>query len=184
MSQDSAYDLEHFIADCRASLTRDPGPAGREQVRANLERLLANQDFLRRYCGDDQPVGVKVLYEDPKLGFQVLAHIYEKARASPPHDHGASWAIYGQATQYTDMTEWEREDDGRDPAHAKLKPVTTYRLNPGTAGIYQDGRIHSIAYPDNARFVRVTGTDLDKIDRIKVDLATGAVEHMQAQVAT
>ena len=26
-----------------------------------------------------------------------------------------SWAIYGQATLYTEMTEWEREDDGSDP---------------------------------------------------------------------
>ena len=28
-----AYDLDQFIADCRSTLARDPGPAGREQVR-------------------------------------------------------------------------------------------------------------------------------------------------------
>ncbi len=89
-----------------------------------------------------------MLYEDPELGFQILAHINDKARVSPPHDHGASWAIYGQATQYTDMIEWEREDDGADPKHAKLKPAKKYRLEPGHAGIYQDGKIHSIDYPD------------------------------------
>jgi hypothetical protein len=98
---------------------------------------------------------------------------------SPPHDHGKSWAIYGQATQYTDMTEWQREDDGSDPTHAKVKPVKKYRLNPGQAGIYQDGAIHSIDYPDRARFIRVTGTDLDKIDRIKIDPNTGAVAVMR-----
>jgi hypothetical protein len=179
-----AYDLTQFIADCRENLARDPGPAGREQVRANLERLLDNPDFIRAYCGDDQPRGVKVLYEDAKLGFQVLAHINDKAHKSPPHDHGASWAIYGQATQYTDMTEWAREDDGRDVKHAKLKPAKNYRLMPGHAGIYQDGAIHSIDYPDSARFVRVTGTDLEKIDRIKVDLATGVVEKIQARQAS
>ena len=107
-----AYDLDQFIADCQTTLARDPGPQGREQVRVNLETLLGNPDFIRAYCGDDQPRGLKVLYEDPKLGFQVLAHINDKARVSPPHDHGASWAIYGQATKYTDMIEWEREDDG------------------------------------------------------------------------
>jgi hypothetical protein len=57
--------------------------------------------------------------------------------------------------------------------------VKKYRLNPGQAGIYQDGAIHSIDYPDNARFVRVTGTDLDKIDRIKIDLKTGEVATMR-----
>lgn len=179
-----AYDLDQFIADCRVSLTRDPGPKGREEVRKNLERLLANKQFVEEYCGDRAARGLKVLYEDPKLGFQVLAHINDKARISPPHDHGASWAIYGQATKYTEMTEWAREDDGGDPKHAKLKPVKTYRLNPGMAGIYQDGAIHSIDYPDNARFVRVTGTNLDKIDRIRIDLKTGSVEQMYAQRAT
>ena len=83
-----AYDLDQFISDCRSALSRDPGPAGREQVRQNLERLLANKDFVEEYCGDGVPRGLKVLYEDPKLGFQILAHINDKARVSPPHDHG------------------------------------------------------------------------------------------------
>jgi predicted metal-dependent enzyme (double-stranded beta helix superfamily) len=179
-----AYGLDQFIADCKANLSGNPGPAGREQVRKDLERLLANPDFIRMYCGDDQPRGLKVLYEDPQLGFQVLAHINDKARISPPHDHGASWAIYGQATKYTDMTEWARDDDGHDPKHAKLKPIKKYRLNPGMAGIYQDGAIHSIDYPDYARFVRVTGTNLDKINRMRVDLSTGEVHQMTPQQAT
>ena len=179
-----AYDLDQFNADCKTTLARDPGPTGREQVRGNLEKLLGNPDFIRAYAGDDQPRGVKVLYEDPKLGFQALAHINEKAHASPPHDHGTSWAIYGQATKYTDMIEWAREDDGADPKHAKLKPVKKYRLTPGKAGIYQDGAIHSIDYPDYARFIRVTGADLGKINRIKVDLNTGAVEQIHARQAS
>jgi predicted metal-dependent enzyme (double-stranded beta helix superfamily) len=111
-----AYDLNQFIANCSDILARDPGPAGREQVRVNLERLLANKDFVEEYCGDAVPRGLKVLYEDPKLGFQILAHINDKARVSPPHDHGASWAIYGQATKYTDMIEWERETTGQTPS--------------------------------------------------------------------
>ncbi len=179
-----AYDLNQFIADCCSTLSRDPGPAGRELVRQNLERLLQNPEFIEKYCGDKAPRGLKVLYEDPRLGFQVLAHINDKARVSPPHDHGASWAIYGQATKYTDMTEWEREDDGKDPKRAKLRPVKKYRLMPGQAGIYQDGKIHSIDYPNYARFVRVTGTNLDKINRIKIDLKTGEVEQMTPQQAT
>ncbi|MCF8475467.1 MAG: hypothetical protein K9G60_00420 [Pseudolabrys sp.] len=178
------YEFDQFIADCRTSLTRDPGPAGREEVRGNLETLLANPHFIAGYCGDDQPRGLKLLYEDPELHFQVLAHINDKARVSPPHDHGESWAIYGQATKFTEMTEWEREDDGRDPQHARLKPVKKYKLTPGQAGIYQDGAIHSIDYPDYARFVRVTGTNLDKINRIKIDLKSGRVEQMTPQQAT
>jgi predicted metal-dependent enzyme (double-stranded beta helix superfamily) len=178
------YSLEQFIDDCRTTLARDPGPAGREQIRAKLQELLSNREFVERYCGDDAPQGLKVLYEDAQLGFQVLAHVNEKARVSPPHDHGESWAIYGQATQYTDMTEWERVDGGDDTARAELKPVKKYRLNPGEVGIYQDGAIHSIDYPAHSRFVRVTGTNLDRIPRVAFDLATGKVNRITAQRAT
>ena len=178
-----SYDLDQFVSDCRAILKRDPGPAGREEVRVRLERLLANPEFVQQYCGDQVPRGLKVLYEDPDLGFQVLAHINDKARVSPPHDHGASWAIYGQATHWTDMIEWDREDNGPD-GKAKLKPAKKYRLLPGHAGIYQDGKIHSIDYPDYARFIRVTGTNLDKIDRVRFDLASGKVHQMTPQQAT
>jgi predicted metal-dependent enzyme (double-stranded beta helix superfamily) len=178
------YALDQFISDCRDILTRDSSPKGREEVRVRLERLLSNQDFIREYCSDDVPRGLKVLYEDPKLGFQILAHINDKARVSPPHDHGESWAIYGQATKYTDMIEWDRVDDGKSLDHAELKVAKKYRLMPGHAGIYQDGMIHSIDYPDQARFVRVTGTNLDKIFRVRFDLKTGKVQRMTPQLAT
>src|SRR4030081_1154499 len=181
---DMAYDLDQFVSDCRATLKRDPGPKGREDVRVALERLLANKEVIEKYCGDQVPRGLKVLYEDPELKFQVLAHINDKARVSPPHDHGASWAIYGQAKLWTDITEWKREDDGKDAKHAKLAPEKKYRLEPGHAGIYQDGKIHSIDYPEKSRFVRVTGTNLDKIDRVRFDLKTGAVHRMTPQQAT
>ena len=179
-----AYQLDQFIADCRSIIERDPGPGGREQVRVKLKSLLSNPDFIEAHCGESTPRGLHVLYDDPKLGFQILAHINDKARVSPPHDHGASWAIYGQATHYTEMTEWEREDSGADPKHAKLKPVKKYRLTPGHAGIYQDGKIHSIDYPDYARFIRVTGTNLDRINRVRFDLKTGEVHQMTPQQAT
>ena len=31
-----SYNLEQFIADCRATLKQDPGPAGREKIRLRL----------------------------------------------------------------------------------------------------------------------------------------------------
>src|SRR3982074_1362994 len=101
-----SYDLDAFVSDCRAILKRDPGPKGREDVRLRLEQLLTNREFVGTYWCAHVPPGLKVSSEDAGLGFQVLAPINDKARVSPPHAHGASWAIYGQATLYTDMTEW------------------------------------------------------------------------------
>lgn len=179
-----SYDLNPFIDDCRAALKRDPGPEGREKVRVLLERLLKDEDFIAAHCSDRTPKGLHVLHDDAELGFQILAHINEKARASPPHDHGASWAIYGQATSYTDMIEYRRFDGGAEPDRANLKVTKKYRLNPGHAGIFQDGAIHSIDYPDGSRFVRVTGTNLDRIARSSFDPKTGAVKQMAPQRAT
>ena len=64
-----AYELDQFISDCHSSLTRDPGPQGREEVRVNLERLLQNPDFVRKHC-EEAPRGLHTLYEDPQLGFR------------------------------------------------------------------------------------------------------------------
>ena len=175
--------LEGFAAKCHDLLKAEPGPAGREKVRALLETTLKDEAFVSRYLDDRTPER-KILYEDPELRFCILAHAYHAAKVSPPHDHGESWAIYGQATLWTDMIEWKREDDGSDPKHAKLSVDKKYRLTPGHAGIYQDGAIHSIDYPDKSRFVRVTGTNLDNINRIRIDLKTGEVHQMTPQQAT
>jgi hypothetical protein len=175
-----AYSLDAFCQDCRTALKADP--AGREAVRQKLEQLLAEPAFLDRYVLSAPP-GRHTLYEDPELGFVVLAHINPKGHKSPPHDHGASWAIYGQATQYTDMTEWRRIDVKSDPGPATIEVARSYRLEPGHAGTYDIRAIHNIEFPDGARFVRVTGTDLERIPRLKFDLARGLAEVIESASA-
>ena len=180
-----AYDLNQFIADCRNSLKRDPGPNGREQVRANLERLLQNKEFVEKYCGEEVAARTEGPVRGPGARDSRCLRTSTTRRAFRRRTTTAtSWAIYGQASLWTDMIEWKREDDGKDPKHAKLEPAKKYRLNPGHAGIYQDGKIHSIDYPDKSRFVRVTGVNLDKINRIRIDLKTGEVHQMTPQQAT
>ena len=56
------------------------------------------------------PFGTTTLYHDPDTDFHVLAHCFTNGSKSPPHDHGPSWAVYGQVTGYTDMTVWNRTD--------------------------------------------------------------------------
>jgi predicted metal-dependent enzyme (double-stranded beta helix superfamily) len=178
------YELEDFCRDCRETLEQGAGPEALEAVRQSLARLLANAAFVERTCGPEARSGLHLLHEDAGLGFQVLAHINEKPRVSPPHNHGESWAVYGQATGYTDMTEFRRVDDGADPAHARLEATRKYRLNPGEVGIYASGAIHSIDYPAKSRFIRITGTNLDRIYRDAFDPATGAIKRMGPQQAS
>ena len=169
------YTLEAFASDCHEILKADPGPAGRDKVRQKLQELLKEDDFVAQYCGPDASGGANVLYEDPELGFQILAHIMDKAHAGGVHDHGSSWAIYGQAVEHTDMTEWKRLDDGTESGKAKVVKDRSYRLERGQAGVFDDHKIHSIAYPAGARFIRVTGTNLETIARARYDVDKGTM---------
>src|SRR5213592_2102553 len=88
------HTLEQFAAACHRILAAEPGPEGRQKVCALVQDVLKDEAFIATHLGD----GVserKIIYEDPQLGFCVLAHVYRSARESPPHDHGPSWAIYG-----------------------------------------------------------------------------------------
>jgi predicted metal-dependent enzyme (double-stranded beta helix superfamily) len=169
----AAYSFEAFLADCKADVAA--GEAGRERIRRNVERLLAEKDFVVEHFGPDAEPGVRPLYTDPETGFQVLAHVYNEGKQSPPHDHGASWAVYGQAVAHTDMTLWRRTDDGSATGHAEVEAEKGYRLDPPKAGKFEPGQIHSIKFPAGARFLRVTGTDLTKIPTRRFDLEAKTV---------
>ena len=176
-----SYTLEDFCRDANAALKADNGPASRQKIRVLLEDLLANKDFVETAVGDGVEIGVHTLYRDPELDFVVLAHVNDVARKSPPHDHGTSWAVYGQAKGYTDMTEYDRLDGGSGVGKADIKLVKSYRLTPGKAGVFDVGDIHAIDYPDGARFVRVTGTALEEVARLKFDMAAGEAQEIASQ---
>jgi hypothetical protein len=177
------YTLDAFVKDTQAALKESAGPAGREKVRQLLEKLLANPAFVDEAVGPKAPSGTRKLYEDGELGFVVLAHCNPKPHKSPPHDHGSSWAVYGQAVRYTDMTVYKRLDPGRGAGEASLEKVKTYRLEPGHAGIYDVGAIHAIDYPEGSRFVRVTGRDLDHVQRLKYDEVAGKAITIESATA-
>lgn len=177
------YTLDIFVKEAQAALKSANGQAAREQVRVLLEKLLANEAFVAEAVGPAVPIGTRKLYEDKDLGFVVLAHCNPKPHKSPPHDHGASWAIYGQAVKYTDMSEYKRLDGGAGAGEAKLEKIKSYRLEPGHAGIYDVGAIHAIDYPEGSRFVRVTGRDLDYVQRLKFDMAAGKAITIESATA-
>ena len=167
------YTLDAFVKDTHTALAADNSPRGRERVRQLLEKRLTNKTFVDEAVGPAAPIGTRKLYEDKELGFVVLAHCNPKPHKSPPHDHGSSWAVYGQAIKHTDMSEYRRLDGGSDAGDAKLEKVKSYRLEPGHAGVYDVGAVHAIDYPEGSRFVRVTGRDLDHVRRLKYDTAAG-----------
>lgn len=166
-----SYTLEQFSADCRAALLRDPGPAGREVVRQCVEKACRDKDFVARHLGPDNDSERAILYQDPDLKFCILAHVYKGAKSSSPHDHGPSWAIYGQAFGETEMTDWRclARPNGGQPGKAARDKV--YTLTPGMAYLYNEGDLHSPSRVSETRLIRIEGIDMKTVTRDKYEIA-------------
>jgi hypothetical protein len=159
-----AYTLDDFCTDTRALLKAAPLPNALPQISDRLGRLLSNPGFVAESFSDDMPPGRRVLHHDPETDFYVLAHVQEGNKVGKPHSHGASWAVYGNARAFTEMTEWRRTNPESEP-NAVLQAASKYRLGPGDTKAYGPGVIHSTAHPEKAWVIRVTGTDLDALPR-------------------
>jgi hypothetical protein len=157
--------LEEFSAACHRILKADSGPESRKKISALVREVLKDEEFIATYLGDNVPER-KVIYEDPELGFCILAHVYKGARESNPHDHGPSWAIYGQAQGETEMTDWELVEPPSDGKPGKARPMRTYTLKPGMAHIYNEGDLHSPRRAGPTRLLRIEGMNMDKVRRL------------------
>ena len=162
-----SYTLEQFAADCHAALSADPGPAGREQVRRAVARACGDADFVATHLGPDNTAERKILYQDPELGFCILAHVYQGAKASEPHDHESTWAIYGQAAGVTMMVDWRAVEKPRDGKPGKAERVREYKLQPGDAHVDQEGELHSPERNGPTRLIRIEGKNMDGVKRDK-----------------
>jgi hypothetical protein len=168
-----ATTIEQFASKCHDALKSQPGTEGRKQVRALVQQVLAEPDFVAQYIPEGTPER-KVLYEDPELGFTILAHGYTGAKGSKPHDHGPSWAIYGQASGETIMTDWDclaRPSDG-DPGKARW--VRDYAMRPGDAYLYDIGVLHSPRREAATRLLRIEGVNMDRVKRFPYEAVTDA----------
>ncbi len=159
------YDLNRLSTEFRDILSKDSGPGGREKVRQVLEKALVDDAFVNAYLGPDNKDPRKILYEDPDMGFCIVAHVHEGAKDSKPHDHGSSWAIYGQAAGTTTMTEWKvtRPRNGDEPA--AVEAASVYEMTPGMAKLYDVGDVHSPSRAGPTRLIRIEGKNLDHVKR-------------------
>ena len=160
--------LEQFAAECKTILRSEPGPSGRRKICMRLETLLKDPKFAAAIVTDATPER-KVVYEDRELGFCVLAHNYKTAKDSTPHDHGPSWAIYGQAKGETEMTDFELVAKASPEKPGKAKALRTYKLTPGQAYLYNEGDLHSPRRRGPTQLIRIEGMNMDRIKRLKYE---------------
>lgn len=162
--------LKQFAAKCHDLLKAEPGPAGREKVCAALREALKDDAFVQQHL-NDKTSEREILYEDPELGFCILAHYYQGPKVSPPHDHGPSWAIYGQARGETEMSDYELLEPASEAQPGKVRKIRTYKLTPGVAHVYNEGDLHSPTRTSSTHLIRIEGVNMEKVRRLKYQAA-------------
>jgi hypothetical protein len=160
-----SFTLESFAGDVQRILQRDPGPTGREQVRRLVEEALQDRQFIAAHVNDDTPER-QVIYEDPQLGFCVCAHVNRGAREANPHDHGSSWAIYGQAFGETEMSDWQIVEPAAEGQPGRVRRARVYSLKPGMAHLYNEGDVHSPKRVAATGLLRIEGKNTAKMKRL------------------
>jgi hypothetical protein len=159
-----AYTLEQFSADCHRILAADPTAEGRKKVCEMVQKACADNEFVAKHLPDNAP-DRKILFEDPELGFCILGHVYHGAKESAPHDHGPTWAIYGQAEGVTIMTDWAKVAPASETEPGKVRHVRDYQLTPGAAYVYNEGDLHSPRRDASTKLIRIEGRNVEKIRR-------------------
>jgi predicted metal-dependent enzyme (double-stranded beta helix superfamily) len=170
------YTLEQFAADIRDALRADQGLAAKRKVSQLVSRSLNDPDFVATYLQDRPPNANprEVLYEDPELGFCICGHVYDSAANGSPHDHGSSWAIYGQAVGVTEMTVWRIVERGEAGKPTLVEPVRTYLMKPGDAHLYDVADVHSPRRAAPVKLIRIEGKNLDHVKRSNIKAAHSA----------
>jgi hypothetical protein len=170
------YTLEQFAADIREALKADQSSAAKRKICGFVSRSLNDPVFLATYLKDRAPNANprEILYEDSELGFCICGHVYDGAANGSPHDHGSSWAIYGQAVGVTEMTDWKIIEKGEAGKPSLAEPVRTYVMNPGDAHFYDVADVHSPRRAAPVKLIRIEGKNLDHVKRSNIKAAQSA----------
>jgi hypothetical protein len=167
------YTLTQLAADIRETLAGGADRPAKEKVCALVTRALKDEAFVAAHLKARAPGADprEVLYEDPELGFCICGHVYGSQAIGTPHDHGPSWAIYGQAVGVTEMTDWRIVRPGSGTEPTLVQPERTYLMHPGDAHLYDVGDVHSPRREAPVKLIRIEGQNLDRIKRSKIKAA-------------
>jgi len=151
MTQTQTYTLDSFIADVRNAFVSTPDPVARaEAVRGHLQQLLAVPGWLEEQLKQLPEGGYGRVdlhldeeYGHPEPGFLAMCSAQRPGQDNAPHDHGASWVVYGVYEGEIEQTRWRwvyPEHDWTSPA---LKPTERYVQRAGEVAFFLPGEIHT-----------------------------------------
>src|SRR5262245_34394374 len=138
------FDLDQFIADCRAALTAD---RSHKLVREAVARAVSDPPSVLKGLGEPKRAGVQKLYHAPDL--TILNVIWAPHMTFVPHNH-RMWAVIGIYTGREDNIFWHRI---RGDQGGKLQAVGAW----GRAAKDAEPLGHKIMHSVTDRMTGLTG---------------------------
>jgi predicted metal-dependent enzyme (double-stranded beta helix superfamily) len=159
------FDLDQFVADCRAALVADKP---HKSVREVVARAVSNPAAILKGLGEPKRSEVQKLYRSGDL--TILNVIWAPHMTIMPHNH-QMWAVIGVYTGREDNIFWRRVagSDG-----GKLEAVGARALSAKDADPLGDNIIHSVTNPISrlTGAIHVYGGDFFSAERSEWDPET------------
>ena len=138
------FDLDRFIADCRAAVAEDPS---HKLVREVVTRAVAVPAEVVKGVGEPRLAGVERIYNG--LDLTILNVVWGPMMTIMPHEH-RMWAVIGIYTGAEDNMYWRRIGE---PGSSKVEAAGARSLRVGDTEPLGSDIVHSVTNP----FSRLTG---------------------------
>jgi predicted metal-dependent enzyme (double-stranded beta helix superfamily) len=139
------FDLDRFIADCRAAVAED---ASHKAVREIVARAVAAPGDVLKALGEPRFAGVEALYRGDDV--TILNVVWAPLMTILPHDH-RTWAVIGVYGGREDNMYWRRV--GGETGGTRIEAAGARSLCVGDAEPLGRDIIHSVTNP----ITRLTG---------------------------
>jgi predicted metal-dependent enzyme (double-stranded beta helix superfamily) len=159
------FDLDQFIADCRAAVAEDPS---HKTVREVVERAVADPAAVLKGVGSPRLGSVDALYRGDDL--TILNVVWPPLFTIMPHEH-RMWAVIGVYTGAEDNMFWRRVGE---PGSTKIEAAGARSLRVGDAEPLGHDIVHSVTNPIGklTGAIHVYGGDFFAVQRSEWDPET------------
>jgi predicted metal-dependent enzyme (double-stranded beta helix superfamily) len=133
------FELDRFIADCRAAIAED---ASHKAVREIVARAVADPAAVLKGVGEPRTGGIDTLYHGDDL--TILNVVWAPLMTVVPHEH-RMWAVIGIYSGAEDNMFWRRIGD--EPGRSRVEAAGARSLRVGDAEPLGRDIVHSVTNP-------------------------------------
>ncbi len=174
------YTLDEFVADLQQAFVSHDDLVGRANaVAATVRHLLRVGGWVQALLdkgGYDALPGntyVDSVHGHPAAGFHITCGAQKPGQTNSPHDHGASWVVYGAYEGAIEQTRWGW-DYSRGLLKPQLLPRESFVQQAGQVAYFLPGEIHVTRNAIDGRsvVVRVEAQQMARVWRHRYNAET------------